>query len=135
MLHNLQLFHFNIHLLFFYLLLFSLIMRIDDLFVISIHLSEHRIQFSRKIIHAFVDLQNAKKKKEKKKTKRAKWKSTQRCVFQICYRVSICWLHHKSTSINVVNSEDQNIDENQLIATFFKSLSIQYADYIIKLHR
>ena len=42
-------------------------MRIDNLFIISLDLLEHRIQSSRKIIHAFVDLQNAKKEKEKKK--------------------------------------------------------------------
>ena len=52
-------------------------------------------------------------KEKKKKTKRTKWRSTQRCVFQICYRASICWLHHRFTSINVVNSENQNIDENR----------------------
>ena len=40
-------------------------MRIDDLFVIFLHLFEHRIQFFRKIIHAFVDLQNTKKKQKK----------------------------------------------------------------------
>ena len=39
-------------------------MRINDLFVISLHLFEHRIQFFRKVIHAFVDLQNVKKKKK-----------------------------------------------------------------------
>ena len=49
-------------------------MRIDDLSVISLHLSERRIQFFRKIIHAFVDLQNAKKKKKKKKKKNKKKK-------------------------------------------------------------
>ena len=52
------------------------------------------------------------KREKEKKAKRAKWKSIQRCVLQICYRVSICWLHHKSTSINVIDNENQNIDED-----------------------
>ena len=54
-------------------------------------------------------------------TKRAKWKSTHRYVFQI-FEHSICWLHHKTTSINVVNNEDQKSErsENQLNDLFFR---------------
>ena len=46
-----------------------------------------------------------KRRKKKKKAERTKWRSTQRCVFQTCYRASICWLHHRFTSIDVVDSE------------------------------
>ena len=42
-------------------------MSIDDLFIISLYLHEHRIQSSREVIHAFVDLQNAEKKRERKR--------------------------------------------------------------------
>ena len=44
----------------------STIMRIDDLFITSLYLFEHRIQSSREIIYAFVDLQNAERKKKKR---------------------------------------------------------------------
>ena len=47
------------------------------------------------------------------KAERAKWRPTQRCVLQTCYRASICWLHHRPTSIDVVDSEDQSIGEDR----------------------
>ena len=83
------------------------------------------------------------KEKKKKKTKRAKWRSTQRCVFQICYRASICWLHHRFTSIDVINIENQNIDEDRSETSevkinsmlCFSDLLLSYVDYIINLHR
>ena len=40
-------------------------------------------------------------------TKRKKWKSTHRYVLQI-FEHSICWLHHRVTSINVINNENRN---------------------------
>ena len=65
--------------------------------------------------------------------------------FKFVIEHSICWLHHKTTSINVVNSEDQNIDENRnrneanemkINSTLcFSNLLLSYADYIINLHR
>ena len=62
------------------------------------------------------------RKEKKKKTKRTKWKSTQRCVFQICYRVSICWLHHRFTFINVIDnliSHSINSNSNDLWKCFW----------------
>ena len=92
------------HSFFIFLLLFFSIMRIDSLFIISLHLSEHRIQLFRKVIHALTDL-----KKTKTKTKIERSENQLNVMFfKFAIEHSICWLHHKTASINVINSENRD---------------------------
>ena len=80
-------------------------MRIDDLFIILLHLSEHRIQRFRKVLHVLIDLKMIKTKIEIE-MKRTKWKSNQLNVmfFEFVIEHSINWLHHNVIWINVINS-------------------------------
>ena len=63
--------------------------------------------------------------------------------FKFVIEHSICWLYHKITSINVINNENQNINENRnetnemkINSTLcFSNLLLSYVDYIINLHR
>ena len=136
MLHNLQFFHFNIHLLsFIFLLLSSSIMRIDDLFIISLYLFEHRIQSFRKVIQ--------RRRSKQWRKKRSERSEDQLNVVFFRSVIELCWLHHRFTSINVISNEDQSIDRNRnetsevkINSTLcFLDLLLNYADYIINLHR
>ena len=83
------------------------------------------------------------KKKKKNETDKMKINSTLCFSNFSLFEHSINWLHHKATSINVINSENQSIDENRdetnemkINSTLcFSDLLLSYADYIIKLHR
>ena len=85
-------------------------MNIDDLFIISLHLFEHRIQSSRKVIQ-----RRRSKHWRKSRSRRSERSENQLIVtfFRFVIEHSICWLHHRITSINVVNNENQNIDEDR----------------------
>ena len=59
--------------------------------------------------------------------------------FRFVIEHSICWLHHRVTSIDVVNSEDRDeaneVKINSTLCSSNLSLSIRFADYIIELFR
>ena len=118
--------------------------------------------FEKSYTHSLI-CKTQRERREKKKTKRTKWRSTQRCVLQICHWAfgmlttswgyidrcsrqrrsrrsersedqlnamffrsviehSIRWLHHRSTSINVVDSlisHSVNSDSNDLWRCFW----------------
>ena len=122
MLHNRQLFHFNIYLLsFIFLLLFSSIMRIDDLFIISLHLFEHRIQSSRKVIQR-------RRSKHWRRSKRNERSENQLNVVFFKSVIELCWLHHRFTSINIVNSfinHSVNSNSNDLWRCFWHDSTLR----------
>ena len=80
-------------------------------------------------------------KKQMKKKKRNERNEDQLNVvfFKFVIEHSICWLHHKATSINVINNENRDeaneMKINSTLCFSNLSLSIRFVDYIIKLHR
>ena len=76
------------------------------------------------------------RKEKRRKRKRNERSENQLNVVFFKFVIELCWLHHKVTSINVINNENQNIDEVKInSALCFSDLLLSYADYIIKLHR